>query len=105
LPGTTAHKSQFEANVPVQIEANTPLTSEASFWRLGSTLHNASAFEPTALRRRYSAMETPTDFRKFAEECDRLPEQAETDHQRNILKRMAEAWKQVADEEDQKGFQ
>ena len=49
-------------------------------------------------------METPKELRKFAEECDRLAEQAETDHQRDTLKRMAEAWKKVADEKDQKRF-
>ena len=66
--------------------------------------HSSLALEPTAVRRRYSAMETPKEFRKFAEECDRLAEQAETDHQRDALKRMAEAWKKVAAEKDQRRF-
>jgi hypothetical protein len=45
-------------------------------------------------------METSKDFRKFAEECEQLAQLAPNDHERNILKRMAEAWRRVAKEKD-----
>jgi hypothetical protein len=44
-------------------------------------------------------LETATDYRKFAEECDRLAQAAETERHRKILERMAEAWRTLAEEE------
>jgi len=39
---------------------------------------------------------------KIAEECDRFAQWATTDHQRHLFKRMAAAWEEKADEEEQK---
>lgn len=46
-------------------------------------------------------MTPSTQYREFAEECLRLAEQAEHEHHRTILKEMAEAWSQLAEEDDE----
>jgi hypothetical protein len=49
-------------------------------------------------------METSAQYREFAEQCVWLAEfQTETERRRRILKEMAEAWKELADEVDRKG--
>ena len=40
-------------------------------------------------------------YREFAEECDRLAQEAKTDAHRKILEEMAKAWRMVAAESDQ----
>jgi hypothetical protein len=45
-------------------------------------------------------METPTQYRQFAEECDRMAKQADTERQRGILREMAEEWRQLAQDAD-----
>ena len=45
-------------------------------------------------------METAVDFREFAEQCERLAEEAASEQHRSILKRMAEAWRKVAEESE-----
>jgi hypothetical protein len=47
-------------------------------------------------------METPFEYWNFAEECDRLAQEAQTQRHRDILRRMAEAWRRVAAEEEAK---
>lgn len=47
-------------------------------------------------------METSAQYREFAEECDRLARQAETDGHRKILVEMAETWRKLAAETDNK---
>ncbi len=42
-------------------------------------------------------METPTKYREFAEECERLAKQATTERHRAVLLEMAAVWKQLAD--------
>ena len=42
-------------------------------------------------------METPTQYRQFAEERDRMAKQADTERQRSILKEMVEAWRRLAE--------
>ena len=42
-------------------------------------------------------MTSSTQYREFAEECLRLAEQAKDEHQRKILKEMAEAWIKLAE--------
>jgi hypothetical protein len=37
-------------------------------------------------------------YREFAEECDRLAQEAKTDTHREILEEMAEAWRMLAAE-------
>jgi hypothetical protein len=48
-------------------------------------------------------METPTQYRQFAEECDRMAKQADTERQRNILTEMAETWRRLAEDADRNG--
>jgi hypothetical protein len=47
-------------------------------------------------------LETSAQYREFAEECNRLAKQVKTDGERKILEEMAEAWRIVAAEEDNK---
>ena len=46
--------------------------------------------------------ETSAQYREFAEECDRLAKQAKTDGERKILEKMAEAWRMLAAEANNK---
>jgi hypothetical protein len=48
-------------------------------------------------------METPTQYRQFAEECDRMAKQAYTECQRGILREMAEVWRRLAKDADRNG--
>lgn len=48
-----------------------------------------------------SRMETPTQYRKFAEECERLAKQARAAHHRKVLEEMAKVWRELADGADQ----
>ena len=49
-------------------------------------------------------MEPSKEFLEFAEECDRLAREAETARHRQVLKKMAEAWRKVAEEHDNGGI-
>jgi hypothetical protein len=42
-------------------------------------------------------METPAQYRQFAEECERLAKQAKAAHHRKVLEEMALVWRQLAD--------
>jgi hypothetical protein len=47
-------------------------------------------------------METSREYREFAEQCDRLAQEwARTDDQRNTLRKIAEAWRQVANQSNE----
>jgi capsid protein len=46
--------------------------------------------------------ETSAQYGEFAKECDRLAKHAKTEHQRKTLEEMAEAWRIVAAEADNK---
>ena len=45
-------------------------------------------------------METSRDFRDFAVECERLVQEATTEEHRIILRKMAAAWRKIAEEYD-----
>jgi hypothetical protein len=47
-------------------------------------------------------MISSAQYREFAEECLRLAKHAKDEHQREILKEMAEAWSKLAEEADKK---
>jgi len=47
-------------------------------------------------------METPAQYRKFAEECERLAQQARAAHHRRVLEEMAQVWRELADGADGK---
>lgn len=47
-------------------------------------------------------METPAQYQKFAEECDRLAKQARAAHHRKVLEEMAQVWRELADGADGK---
>jgi hypothetical protein len=47
-------------------------------------------------------METASDYRDFAAECRRLAQRAKTEHQREILLEMAQAWLGLAEEAGRK---
>jgi hypothetical protein len=50
-----------------------------------------------------SPMQTSTQYRTFAQECQRLAKASKTERERAVLEEMAEAWKMLADEADRKG--
>jgi hypothetical protein len=50
-----------------------------------------------------SCMETAAQYRKFAEECERLAKQASAAHHRKVLEEMAQVWRTLADGADGKG--
>jgi len=45
-------------------------------------------------------MQPSTEYRLFAEQCERLAENAKADRHQKMLKEMAEAWRKVAEEEE-----
>lgn len=47
-------------------------------------------------------MKEPNEYRKFAEECERLAAEAKAEHHRNILQEMAAAWQKLAQEAHRK---
>jgi hypothetical protein len=47
-------------------------------------------------------METPADYRKFAEECRRLARRAEDEQPKAVLEQMAVVWSRLAVEAEQK---
>jgi hypothetical protein len=47
----------------------------------------------------HARLETSSEYRRFAVECDRLAQLAEMERHRKILERMAEAWRTLAEEE------
>ncbi len=49
-------------------------------------------------------VETSQHFREFAAECDRLAQEAMTEEHRTILRRMAVAWLNLAEEYDRDHF-
>ena len=48
-------------------------------------------------------MQRSTQYRAFAEECQRLAKISQTERERQVLEEMAAAWKMLADEADRKG--
>jgi hypothetical protein len=49
-------------------------------------------------------METPSRYREFAQACDRLAGQVEFEAHRASLIEMAEQWRKLAEETDNKEF-
>jgi len=45
-------------------------------------------------------METSTEYRRFAQECQRLAREAKTERHRQIMEEMAQAWERLAKETD-----
>ncbi len=45
-------------------------------------------------------METSAKYREFAEECERLAQQAKTERHRAVLLEMAAVWKELAEAEN-----
>jgi Skp family chaperone for outer membrane proteins len=48
-------------------------------------------------------METSTEYRRFAQECRRLAQEAKTERHRKIMEEMAQAWERLAKEADLEG--
>jgi hypothetical protein len=46
----------------------------------------------------FPGMETPNQYRNFAEQCRRLARKAENEEHRKILEQMADVWSQLAAE-------
>ncbi len=47
-------------------------------------------------------METATQYREFAEKCDRLVEETNDPRHKRMLQEMAQAWRKLADEDERK---
>lgn len=52
--------------------------------------------------RSFLGMETPQDYRKFADECLLLAKQTNNGQHRTILKQMAQVWLRLAEEAEKK---
>ncbi len=63
-------------------------------------IHSEQASRQGGLAR----MQTQTQYRDFAEECDRLAKQAKTERERMVLNEMAEVWRSLAEEADRRYF-
>ena len=48
----------------------------------------------------WPSMQEFTQYRRFAEECLRLAKEAATEHERKVLREMAEAWRKLAEESE-----
>ena len=64
-----------------------------------AVLHSERAL---ALEGSFPAMETPAQYRKFADECERLAKQARAAHHRKVLEEMARVWRELAARADGK---
>ncbi len=51
-------------------------------------------------RRGWIGMKPATQYREFAEECDRLAKEAKIERHRQVLQEMAETWRRLAQEAD-----
>jgi hypothetical protein len=47
-------------------------------------------------------MEASAQYREFAEKCDRLVEETEEPRHKQMLQEMAEAWRNLADQEERR---
>jgi hypothetical protein len=47
-------------------------------------------------------MKASTQYREFAEKCDRLVEETKDSRHKQVLQEMAQAWRNLANEEDAK---
>jgi hypothetical protein len=47
-------------------------------------------------------VEASAQYREFAEKCDRLVEETKDPQHKQVLREMAQAWRNLADEEDGK---
>ena len=50
-----------------------------------------------------STMQMSTQYRTFADECQRLAKAAKSDRERKVLEEMAATWKMLAEEAERKG--
>jgi hypothetical protein len=50
---------------------------------------------------RFLFMVSSSEYRRFEEECRRLAQDAKTEHHRKILEEMAEAWRKLAEEDEE----
>jgi hypothetical protein len=66
----------------------------------GSSIIPNMRSERNCFRSGFPAMETPDQYRMFAEECDKLAEQTENEHYRNVLREMAKEWIKLAEQTD-----
>ncbi len=48
----------------------------------------------------FLGMEASAQYREFAEKCDRLVEETQDSRHKQILREMAQAWRDLADEHD-----
>ena len=47
-------------------------------------------------------MQTATEYRRFAEECERLAREAKAERHREILMEMADVWRKLAEESERR---
>jgi hypothetical protein len=74
-----------------------------SFVEAGSLRMLGMHFGTSLLLGDFLRMQTSNQYRDFAEECERLAEKAETEKEhRRVLKEMAETWRQLANEADER---
>ena len=82
-----------------------PVDAEAFGKRAGELLTRvvfSKRAEWLARSKRGAAMETSRQFQEYADECERLAEQATSEDQRRTLRKIAVAWRRVAEEREQR---
>ena len=62
--------------------------------------HDSYALGTELLADCFSFMQTPEQYRAFAEECECLAKQTEDEHHRKVLREMAKEWIKLAEEAD-----
>ena len=56
--------------------------------------------EQAIVRGRFLRMETSIQYREYAKECDRLAEETKEPRHKEVLREMAQTWRNLADQEE-----
>ncbi len=91
----------FAAEGPALPTNPRPRPSGSNF---GFQTHDRHSFGTGLSAGGLARMQTQTQYRDFAEECDRLAKQAKTERERMVLNEMAEVWRSLAEEADRRYF-
>ena len=98
-PATRRVFCLFHGRIPHRSES----TPAGCCRRSGFRRHDATHSEQPGCAASYSGMESSTEYRRFAQECRRLAQEAKTERHRKIMEEMAQAWDRLAKEAEREG--